>query len=299
MPVSPRAARVVRRWARVERAGIALTAVLATVVTFLAPSAANPPAAPSSAGTAACLRDRACHRTFTVAHRAHGFGAPENSRQAVERAVAAGVPLIKIDIRATRDGELYVLHDGSLDRTTTLRGRIERQMSAQVSAARLANGETLPRLRDIYAITRGRTVLVLGFKAEFVEPVADWIAASGSFDDAVFFVNTIQAMRAAARAKQRYPQMIVMVRLLDTRVTVQTTREIFGGLPEIFHTERVGPGPVRELQRAGAKVFMNAVPWEDHLWPVRYLAIAWMLHTRLDLILTDEPLSMMRRVGDR
>jgi hypothetical protein len=251
----------------------------------------------STTAIASCIRDPRCHRTFVAAHRAHGFAAPENSRQAVSRAIEAGAPLIKIDVRASRDGELFLLHDGSLDRATNLRGRIERFAAAELAQARLRNGETLPRFADVYAITRGRAILVVGFKADAVEQVADWIAGHGSFDDLIFFVNTGEEIAAAARAKARHPRMIVMVRLLDTRVTVDSTRAALGRLPEIFHTDRVGAGTVASLHALGVKVFMNIAPWEAYIQPIKYLAVSWTLHTKADIILSDDPLSLMRRTA--
>jgi hypothetical protein len=275
----------------------ALLAVTVSGALFAA-AMAGAPASPSTEDTAACIRDSRCHRLFVVAHRAKGFGAPENSREAVTRAIQAGVPVIKIDVRASKDGELYVLHDGWLDRTTNLRGRIEGVTAAELSQARLANGETLPRFHEIYEIARGRVTLTVGFKVDVVEQVADWIARHGSFDDLIFFVNTGEQMQAAARAKRRYPRMLVMVRLLDTRVTVDSTRAVFGGLlPEVFHTERVGAGTVAALHALGVKVFMNVVQWEGYVQPVKYLAIGWVLGTKVDFVLTDEPASMMRRAA--
>ena len=93
------------------------------------------------------------------------------------------------------------------------------------------------------------------------EQTADWIHDHGSFDDLIFFANTGEEIAAAARAKQRYPAMIVMVRLLDTRVTVESTRGAFGGrLPEILHTDRIGADEVGALHALGVKVYMNAIP---------------------------------------
>jgi hypothetical protein len=264
---------------------------------LLAAAAVGAPVTPSTATIAACIRDSRCHRLFVVAHRAHGFSGPGNSREAVVHAIQAGVPAIKIDLRASKDGELFVLHDGTLDRATNLRGRIEGFTSAELARARLANGETLPRFREVYDIARGRAVLIVGFKVDVVEEVADWVDRHGSFDDLIFFVNTGEEMQSAARAKRRYPRMIVMVRLLDTRVTVDSTRAIFGGLPEIFHTDRVGAGTVASLHALGVKVFMNAAEWEGYVQPVKSLAIGWILRTNLDFILTDEPVPMMRRVA--
>jgi glycerophosphoryl diester phosphodiesterase len=251
----------------------------------------------SSSETARCIRDPRCHRTFVVAHRAKGLGAPENSRAAVARAVQAGVPLVKIDVRASRDGDLFVLHDGKLDRTTNLTGRIETVSSAELRNARLENGETLPSFAELYAIGRGKLVMTIGFKVDVVERIADWIHAEGSFDDLIFFVNTGEEMIAAARARKRYPQMIVMVRLLDTRVTVDSTRAVFGGLPEILHTELVGAKEVSSLQAQGAKVYVDATPVERYIPPFNYFAIRSLIKTRLDFFQTDEPLSAMRRMG--
>jgi hypothetical protein len=281
--------------------GVAVALLAVAIAAGLVPAAlAGSSGRPGTEATAACVRDTRCHRLFVVAHRGKGLDAPENSREAIERAIQAGVPVLKIDVRASKDGDLYLLHDGWLDRTTNLRGRIEGVTSGELSRARLANGETLPPFHEVYAIARGRAVLTIGFKTDaiFVEQVADWIARQGSFDDVIFFVNTGEQMAAAARAKQRHPRMLVMVRLLDTRVTVDSTRAVFGGrLPEIFHTERVGAGAVADLHALGVKVFMNVVPWEGYVQPVKYLAIGWILGTKLDFILTDEPVQMIRRVA--
>jgi glycerophosphoryl diester phosphodiesterase len=287
--------RVLRRAACWAAVGVVVTMSAAGHGSGQTPA---PTSRESSGQVARCIRDPGCHRTFVVVHRGHGLGAPENSREAVTRALAAGVPLIKIDVRAAQDGGLFLLHDGKLDRTTTLKGRIESLTSAAVAEARLANGETLPRFADVYEIARGRAILVVGFKSDAVQQAADWIHAHGSFDDLVFFVNTGEEMQAAARAKTRYPAMIVMVRLLDTRVTVESTRAVFGRLPEIFHTDRVGAERVANLHALGVKVFMNVVPWEGYVQPVKHIVVGWILRTRLDFVLTDEPVAMMRRLSE-
>ena len=251
----------------------------------------------SSSEVARCVRDPKCHRTFVVAHRARGLDAPENSRAAVARAIEAGVPVVKLDVRASRDGDLFLLHDGKLDRTTNLTGRIETVSTADLGSARLSNGETLPRFAEVYAIGRGRVVMTIGFKVDAVERIADWINAEGSFDDLIFFVNTGEEMAAAARARQRHPDMMIMVRLLDTRVTLDSTRAVFGGLPDILHTDRIGPQEVASLHALGTKVYMDATAAERNIPPFNYFAIGSLLKTKLDFFQTDEPLSALRRIG--
>ena len=288
------------RWGWTALALAAALGALWLIAGRLSPATPSTAARSSPAETARCIRDSRCHRTFVVAHRAEGFGGPENSRAAVALVVEAGVPVIEIDLRSSKDGQLFVMHDGRLDHSTSLRGRVEEASSEEIGQARLKNGESIPRFEDVYAITRGKAVLSVDFKVHerMMEKVADWIHAHGSFDDLIFFANTGEEMEAAARAKQRYPQMIVMVRLLDTRVTVDSTRAVFGGrLPEILHTNRVGATEVAGLHALGTKVYMNAVPLDRYFEPFRYFATRALLDTGLDFVLTGNPLSVMRKVA--
>ena len=57
-------------------------------------------------------------RPLVIAHRGYSSMAPENTLPAFERALAAGADLIELDYHHTRDGQLIVIHDGTLDRTT-------------------------------------------------------------------------------------------------------------------------------------------------------------------------------------
>ncbi|MFB9351926.1 glycerophosphodiester phosphodiesterase [Streptomyces heliomycini] len=57
-------------------------------------------------------------RPLVMAHRGASAYAPENTLAAVDRAAALGVDWVENDVQRTRDGELVVLHDDSLQRTT-------------------------------------------------------------------------------------------------------------------------------------------------------------------------------------
>jgi glycerophosphoryl diester phosphodiesterase len=292
-------------WTRWRWRALALAVALGAVWMLADRLAATAPSAvtrSSSAETARCIRDPRCHRTFVVAHRAEGFGGPENSRAAVARVVEAGVPVVEIDLRASRDGVLFVMHDGRLEHYTSLRGRVEELSSEEIGRARLKNGETVPRFEDVYAITRGKAMLSVDFKVSElkIEEVADFIHARGSFDDLIFFANTGEEMAVAARTKQRFPEMIVMVRLLDTRVTVESTRAVFGGrLPDILHTDRIGAAEVASLHDLGTKVYMNALPLDRYVEPFRYFAIRSLLETGPDFVLTGRPQSLMAKAAAR
>jgi glycerophosphoryl diester phosphodiesterase len=254
-----------------------------------------------TAALAACIRDPRCHRTAVAAHRGLAAQAPGNSREALAAAVAAGVPVVEVDLRRSSDGEMFLFHDQRLDAPALAGRRVEDLPAAALAAVRLRNGEALPRLDEALAVTRGRALLVLDLKSDalLVELAADWLAARGALDDALLFLNTHEEMIAAARARQRHPRLLLMVRLLDTRITVDNTRALMGALPAVLHTDRVGPGEVARLHGLGVKVWMNAIELEKYLPPFRAIALGWMLRARPDFVLSMDPVDMMRRVGGR
>ncbi len=63
-------------------------------------------------------------RVLNVAHRGASAYAPENTLEAFELAIAQGADVIELDVRLTRDGELVVMHDAFVERTTNGRGEV-------------------------------------------------------------------------------------------------------------------------------------------------------------------------------
>ena len=58
------------------------------------------------------------NRPLVVAHRGASGAAPENTMAAFERAVEMGADMIELDVHATKDGHIVVIHDAVLNRTT-------------------------------------------------------------------------------------------------------------------------------------------------------------------------------------
>ncbi len=57
-------------------------------------------------------------RPLVIAHRGGAGISPENTLFAFKRAMDLGVDVLELDVRATIDGELVVIHDAKVDRTT-------------------------------------------------------------------------------------------------------------------------------------------------------------------------------------
>jgi glycerophosphoryl diester phosphodiesterase len=86
--------------------------------------------APATAAANPWLERRVLH----VAHQGGEIEAPSNTLYALAEAKRKGADVLEIDVHATRDGELVVIHDATVDRTTDGTGRVDAMTLEQVRA---------------------------------------------------------------------------------------------------------------------------------------------------------------------
>lgn len=89
-------------------------------------------------------------------HRGAAGLAPENTLAAFRKAIELGVDALEMDLHVTRDGELVVIHDETLDRTTDGRGSIGdlaleevKRRDAGGKFAPAFRGEEIPTLQEV------------------------------------------------------------------------------------------------------------------------------------------------------
>lgn len=133
-------------------------------------------------------RDNPC--LLTVAHRGFWKNTAENSLASIEAAIALGVEMVEIDTQASADGRLVVIHDETLDRTTTGTGRVSDLPFNEIRRARLKAGaggtealvtdEVVPTLDEILEVARGRIAVNIDIKFPHDLPrVTDAVMRSG------------------------------------------------------------------------------------------------------------------------
>lgn len=120
----------------------------------------------SSASTAA--------QPLIAAHRGGAALWPENSLLAFRNALTLGVDFVETDVHLTSDGEVVVLHDPKLDRTTTGVGAVAERRLADLASVRLRAADGTPtdepvpslgQLLDLLAPSRVRLLLEIKIDA--------------------------------------------------------------------------------------------------------------------------------------
>jgi glycerophosphoryl diester phosphodiesterase len=96
-----------------------------------------------------------------AAHRGGALLWPENSLLAFRNALALGADYLELDVHVARDGEVMVIHDATLDRTTTGTGPVRERTLAELGALRLKDRggavleERIPTLDQVVALAAG------------------------------------------------------------------------------------------------------------------------------------------------
>ena len=102
---------------------------------------------------------------WNYAHRGlHSEGVPENSMAAFRASLAHGYG-IELDVHLLKDGNLAVMHDSLLNRTTGLPGRIEDLTTEDLKNYRLeGTEETIPEFMDVLTLYNGKAPLIIELK---------------------------------------------------------------------------------------------------------------------------------------
>ena len=109
-------------------------------------------------------------RMQIVGHRGGASLGPENTLNCIERGMKAAADAIEVDIHLTKDGQLLVCHDQTVDRTTNGKGRICDLTLAETRQLRIVDAdgqltdEHLPTLDEVLTLVGGRCQLLVEIK---------------------------------------------------------------------------------------------------------------------------------------
>lgn len=119
--------------------------------------------------------DRECPYPRLCAHRGYNTVAPENTLPSFALAVAMGAQEIELDLWPSKDGDLIVCHDKSVDRTTDGTGLICDLTTAQIRALDAGSwfspafrGVKMPLFEEVLELVGGKTIFNIHIKSMLV-----------------------------------------------------------------------------------------------------------------------------------
>ena len=124
-----------------------------------------------------------------MGHRGAAALEPENTLRSIERAVEIGVDAVEIDVRLSKDRELVVIHDSTVDRTTNGSGPVSGYSLDDLKKLDAGGGQTIPTLQEVMELIGHEVKLVIELKEEETERMVVELIKRNNLDDNVYVIS--------------------------------------------------------------------------------------------------------------
>lgn len=229
-------------------------------------------------------------RLWKVAHRGASAELPENTLAAFGRAIELGADVIEADVRLTKDGKPLILHDATLDRTTSGTGLLREMTAARARKLDAGGGEHIPTVEEVLDAARGRVRVNLDLKElEVVRPTAELVRTL----DMASSVSFISFLPEVWEALEGLNPGCPVIQLIDSAAglasvamgDVGTQSHLAGvGVPAALVTEAL----VDRMHRHGQGVFAWTVDDDAEMRRLIGLGVNGIVTNRIDALVEVE-----------
>ncbi|MCG9125997.1 hypothetical protein JT359_00195 [Candidatus Poribacteria bacterium] len=148
-----------------------------------------------------------------IAHRGASGIAPENTIAAFKKAIEIGVDAVELDLQGTADGEVVVIHDASLDRTTDQSGQIKDSSLETIKQADAGTwfdtkfaGESVPTLAEALVAIADNAIALLEIKdVSVTESVVRIVQKMDMVEQSVIISFNSSAIQTVRSLEPRLP----------------------------------------------------------------------------------------------
>lgn len=135
-------------------------------------------------------------RYQVCAHRGYWKEAPENSIQAIEKAISNKIDYIEIDVRMTKDGKLVLMHNSTIDKVTNGTGKVSDLTYDEIASFSMYHGtelttERVPLLAEALMSARGKIYVDVDMKISDYRAVYEVVKKCGMLSQSMFTVYEV------------------------------------------------------------------------------------------------------------
>ena len=141
------------------------------------------------------LRENLFHNpkyVTVVAHRGDWRNHPENSLPAFQSCIEMGVDMIEIDLQRTKDGELILMHDRTVDRCTNGKGKISEMTYDEIQRLRLRPQHSasitrnhIPTLEEVLNLCKGKILINIDKGYDYFQQVYELMEKTGTTNQVI------------------------------------------------------------------------------------------------------------------
>jgi glycerophosphoryl diester phosphodiesterase len=245
-------------------------------------------------------------RILVASHRATHLVFPENSIAAMKEAIRIGVDIIETDVRETKDGVLVCIHDKTIDRTTTGKGKVEDMTYAELQQYFLLfNGkptrDKIPVFKKVLQLVKGKIMLDIDYKADgdrAAKATTKLLRKMKIEKQCLFFLYDY---KDAATLHTMNAHLQFMARTYN-KADVDSVLQMTVAVPAIhgdadFYTDSL----MAQIRIAGKRVWMNALGKYDTMETAKTAAgfDAMLTMKQTNVIQTDLPEALLAYLREK
>jgi len=245
---------------------------------------------------------------MVVAHRGDWTNAPENSLPAILNAINIGVDIVEIDVRMTKDNVPVLMHDRTIDRTTTGNGKLSEWTLDSLRTLYLKNSSgipthhKIPTLEEALLISRGKILVNLDKCSRRIKQIAEILNKTGTHNQAIFKrKKDFYRIRLHQKCKKHKLIYIPRIKKRTHRIERQVNEFATKHKPLAFDIrftpgDSITPPLIHTIKKNACRVWVNTIESEqcnknnsskNYISP--YETWAWAIEWGANIILTDNP----------
>ena len=197
-----------------------------------------------------------------IGHRGARGYAPENTLKSFQKAIELGVDAIELDVQICKSGELVVIHDDAVDRTTNGSGLVKKLKLKDLKKLDAGEGERIPTLEEVFDLVNRQVKINIELKGPktakpVMELIDEYVKTKRWSEDDFIVSSFIRREIKEARVLSPLIQIGVLIskpRLID-RWSFRFAQKIcasFIGPGKKFITKRF----VRNAHKHGLRIFV-------------------------------------------
>ena len=231
-------------------------------------------------------------RIWNVAHRGFSWYYPENTRMAIEEAIKIGADWCEIDVQITRDGQIVLMHDLTVDRTTNGSGRTDQMQLLNLKALDAGSrssprfaGHRIPTLIEILELAGRKIGLILDLKLGDETRVVEYVQRIGEILQVYPEVRALPMLNSPAVSKtfpKYYPQQEY---IMSTSNYFELSDAAEAGISIVLRTYgRITPEYMKEAKERGIRVIAATVNEREEMLRMISMGVRGVLTDRPDLL---------------
>ncbi len=248
------------------------------------------------------LLNSASNTVLVASHRATHNNFPENSIPAIKESIRLGVDILEIDVKVTTDGIPVLMHDGTINRTTTGKGKLEEMSFEQLNQFFLVDKGVvtkykIPTLEETLLLAKGHILVDLDLKTDKLGPILEVIKKTKTEDIVLFFDDDYNSLSFFDKKNKDFMMMPRAHSLAEADSAIALFQ------PEVVHIDFsfYTPEVVNTIKKHKARVWINA------LGPVDIAigngkeeeALSQLLKNGANIIQTDEPERLLKLLKEK